>query len=169
LIEPGYVRTMARYNSWQNKELMRILEPMGMDQLAQDRGAFFGSIWGTLNHVLWGDQLWMSRFEPSVSKPEVASIQESPHLTSNFGDWSARRFQLDGKILHWSLSLRALDLAEDLNWHSGAAGHAVTQPRALCIMHFFNHQTHHRGQIHTMLTAAGHDAPVSDLFLMPES
>jgi uncharacterized damage-inducible protein DinB len=89
-------------------------------------------------------------------------------LHSTVGSWSADRFRMDGKIRFWADGLRAVDLKGDLHWYSGAAGRDITAPLASAIMHFFNHQTHHRGQIHAMLTAAGQSAPVSDLFLMPK-
>lgn len=167
MIEPRYVQTMARYNSWQNAQLMPVLEAMSVEQLTQDRGSFFGGILATANHLLWGDTIWMSRFDPSVDPP-VGGITESTGLHSTVGSWSADRFRMDGKIRFWADGLRAVDLKGDLHWHSGAAGRDITAPMASAIMHFFNHQTHHRGQIHAMLTAAGQNAPVSDLFLMPK-
>ena len=90
-------------------------------------------------------------------------------LTPTLGAWSAARFHLDGKIRHWANSLRSVDLTGDLTWYSGTAGRTVSKPIGLCISHMFNHQTHHRGQVHALLAAAGLTAPVSDLFLMPES
>jgi uncharacterized damage-inducible protein DinB len=75
---------------------------------------------------------------------------------------------MDGRILLWAEKMQALDLLGDLRWFSGVMGREVTRPKGALIMHMFNHQTHHRGQIHAMLTAAGVRAPVSDLFFMPE-
>jgi uncharacterized damage-inducible protein DinB len=167
MIDPRYVRTMARYNSWQNGQLMPLLQGMPPEALAEDRGAFFGSLLATANHLLWGDMLWMSRFDPSVDAPQ-GGIAASTGLHPTAAAWSADRFRLDGKIRYWADSLRALDLKRDLTWFSGAAGREMTARLDLCVVHFFNHQTHHRGQIHAMLTAAGCKAPVSDLFLMPE-
>lgn len=167
MIDAYYVRQMARYNAWQNKQLAAIVHAVDQDVLSMDRGAFFGSIHGTLNHLLWGDTIWMSRFDPSVDLP-VGGIAESVTLTPTISVWGAERFRIDGKIRFWAQGLRNLDLTQDLTWYSGAAEMQITKPLALCVMHFFNHQTHHRGQVHAMLTAAGQEAPVSDLFLMPE-
>lgn len=167
MIDAGFVRTMARYNAWQNKQLEAIVYAADDTVLTQDRGAFFGSIHGTLNHLLWGDQVWMSRFDPSVALPD-GGIQTSTEITPTPRLWAGARATLDGKISYWAKSISNLDLTSDLTWFSGAAGKEVTRPLALCVTHFFNHQTHHRGQVHAMLTAAGQDAPVSDLFLMPE-
>jgi uncharacterized damage-inducible protein DinB len=167
LIDPWYVRTMARYNAWQNAQLTPVLEAMPHEELVRDRGAFFGSILATANHLLWGDTIWMSRFDPGVEKP-AAGIPESVDLHPTIGAWSAARFQMDGRIRTWAQRLRAIDLKGDLAWYSGALKRDMRQPVALCIAHMFNHQTHHRGQIHAMLTAAGVQAPVSDLAAMPE-
>jgi len=167
VIEPWYVRQMARYNAWQHKQLYPILDDMGEAELRKEQGAFFGSIFGTLNHLLWGDTMWMSRFDPSVAKPDV-SIKDSSAYLSTLGEWNAARFQMDGAITQWAQRIKALDLQSDLSFYSGVMGREVQKPLGLCVAHFFNHQTHHRGQVHAMLTAAGQKAPVSDLFLMPE-
>ncbi|MEM1075652.1 MAG: DinB family protein [Pseudomonadota bacterium] len=167
MIDTRYVRTMARYNSWQNNQLMPVLQAMDQDELTIDRRAFFGSILATANHLLWGDTIWMSRFDPSVEAPK-GGISASVDLYPTAGAWAADRFRLDGKIRFWADGLKTLGLKGNLSWYSGAASRDVTAPLASTIVHFFNHQTHHRGQIHAMLTAAGQEAPVTDLFLMPE-
>lgn len=165
MIEPDYCLTMARYNAWQNRQLIPVLGELDAAEATRDRGAFFGSILGTANHLLWGDRMWMSRFSDSEKPP--GGIKESPRLTPSVQDWRVERFRTDGEILLWAERLRAVDLPGDLSWYSGAAGRNVVKPVALCVTHMFNHQTHHRGQIHAMLTAAGAEAPVSDLAFMP--
>lgn len=166
MVTPDYCLTMARYNAWQNKQLIAAIEPLDAEELERDRGAFFGSILATANHLLWGDRTWLSRF---TGKPAPqGGIGESTRLTSNRQDWEILRFHTDGEILIWAERLRAMDLAGGLSWHSGSLGRQVQKPLGLCIAHMFNHQTHHRGQIHAMLTAAASDAPVSDLAFMPE-
>lgn len=167
MIDKAYVLTMARYNTWQNRQIMDIIKVMDEDALHKDRDAFFGSIMGTLNHLLWGDTIWMSRWCDDIEKP-AQSIAESPEFTPTLGDWQAKRFRMDGRICIWAETLSRLDLAGDLSWYSGATGRDVSRPMAVCITHMFNHQTHHRGQVHHMLTAAGHAAPTSDLVFMPE-
>lgn len=167
MIEPGYVRTMARYNAWQNRQVTQALADMPDAELRADRGAFFGSIMATLNHLLWADTIWMSRFDPSVAAPTVPGTQ-SVQLTPTFAVWSAERFRLDGAIRIWADTLRAVDLRADVTWYSGVLGRDMQTPLMQCIAHVFNHQTHHRGQVHAMMTAAGLKAPVSDLIFMPE-
>lgn len=144
-----------------------ILEAMPQAELDEDRGAFFKSIMATANHLLWGDTIWLSRFDPSVPAPSVGA-EQSTELHPTIQSWGADRFRMDGKIRLWADGLRALDLKGDLTYFSGMFGREITTTVDTCIVHFFNHQTHHRGQIHAMLTAAGHKAPVSDLLLMPK-
>ena len=165
MIEPGYVRTMARYNAWQNRQLMDLLNDAPGDLLCADQGAFFGSIMATLSHILWGDTLWMNRFEPRISAP---AHNDRVNFTPTFAVWSAERFRLDGAMRMWADTLRALDLKQDIEWQSGLLDRTFSQSLSLCIMQLFNHETHHRGQVHAMMTAAGLEAPVTDLVFMPE-
>lgn len=167
MITPAFCRKMARYNAWQNRQYAELLEALPLSDLTRDRGAFFGSILGTLNHLSWGDRVWMSRFDPSVTPPKAA-LADSTALCPTLGAWLAERHHLDGKISHWADALRAVDLAGDLAWYSESAGQKMRVPLAECVVHMFNHQTHHRGQIHAMMTASGLRAPVSDLFRLPE-
>ena len=166
MIEAGYVRTMARYNAWQNRQLTQGLTGVPEDVLRAERGAFFGSIMATLNHLLWGDTIWMSRFDPRVPAPG----KDTDHLnfTPTFAVWSAERFRLDGSIRMWADTVRTLDLKGQLKWYSGTLKTELQQPIQLCVAGMFNHQTHHRGQVHAMMTSAGLDAPVSDMIFMPD-
>ncbi|PHQ83095.1 MAG: damage-inducible protein DinB [Thalassobium sp.] len=157
---------MARYNAWQNKGLRAIVDAMDEDALRRDRGAFFGSILGTLNHLLWGDLVWMARFAGGDAPPQA--IADSPDMTATPVEWSTHRFRTDGRISLWADKLASVDLVGDLTWYSEAAKREVTQPMQTCIVHFFNHQTHHRGQVHAMLTAAGAKPGPTDLPFMPE-
>lgn len=166
MITSEYCLTMARYNAWQNKQLKDAMRNMTPGDLAAGRGAFFGSIMATANHLLWGDTIWMSRFDGGA--PPQGSIAQSIDITSGFDAWNVERLTMDARILHWAETLAPDDLAGDLVWFSGALNCDVSRPRAMCIAHMFNHQTHHRGQIHAMLGDAGIDEPVSDLFVMPQ-
>jgi len=76
-------------------------------------------------------------------------------LTPNKAEWATQRFQTDGRMRVWADTLHAIDLVGDLTYFSGSTGAEVTKPIALCVAHFFNHQTHHRGQIHCLLSQAG--------------
>ena len=159
---------MARYNAWQNSQLAKALEGQPAAVLTQDRGAFFGSILGTLSHLLWGDLMWMSRFDQQVETPG-GTIAKSVRLVSDFQDWRQRRDAADHVITSWADALSAETLEADLVWISGAANREVTRPKAFCVAHMFNHQTHHRGQVHALMTGAGLTGAVSDLFFLPEA
>ena len=166
MITPDYCRMMARYNAWQNRWLRATLEAMPQEEALRDRGAFFGSLLGTANHVLWADAVWLARLEEREGPG--GSIAESVALHPTPAAWAAARYRMDARLLRWAEELRAVDLLGDLAWMSGAAGRRVSRPCALCIVHMFNHATQHRGQMHAMLTAAGYPTEDTDLFLMPE-
>ena len=166
MIQAGFVRTMARYNAWQNRSLYGAASALDDAARDADRGAFFGSIRRTLSHLLWGDTIWMSRFD-GWEAPDVGIPGSSDWITG-WDELSQRRREADELILDWATQVSDAALAGDLTWHSGALGRDVTRPLALCVTHFFNHQTHHRGQVHAMLTAAGAHPGDTDLFIMPE-
>lgn len=166
MISPDYCQIMARYNQWQNNGLREIVKVMGDGELRKDRGAFFGSILGTLNHLLWGDTLWISRFDGGPSTD--VSIPDSLDFMSSGADWAAERGRLDGRINEWASTVDTVDLVGDLHWYSGALGRDMVKPKAICVMQLFNHQTHHRGQVHAMLTAAGYKPNDTDLPFIPE-
>ena len=166
MIDRDYCQLMARYNAWQNNQLTDELERLDVAELTKNRKAFFKTILGTINHLLWADLMWMSRFEGGPQPP--GGIAESVDLQPTLAAWSADRFRTDGRIRLWAEKLSNVDLKGDLQWYPGLLGRDVRKPFSSCVVHMFNHQTHHRGQVHAMLTAAGSPAPVSDLFLMPE-
>ncbi|SFR04837.1 DinB family protein [Poseidonocella sedimentorum] len=161
MITPDYCREMARYNAWQNDQLREAIYGLPVAEITRDRGAFFGSILGTANHLLWGDDMWMARFGAGPL-PEIA-LAESPALTPTPAAWAGARRRLDMRIIAWADRLAALDLVGDVSFFSGVEQREMSLPVGLAITHFFNHQTHHRGQIHTMLTQAGAAGPVTDL------
>jgi len=165
-ITPEYCRLMARYNRWQNTGLRKITEAMDIEALDRDHGAFFGSIRATLNHLLWADRLWMHRLAglPDPGLSPAQSVEISPDIL----DWATHRFRLDGRIVVWADGLRAVDLAGEARFTSRSLGGEVGRPIQPLIVHMFNHQTHHRGQVHAMLTAEGLSPPPTDLLFMPE-
>ena len=165
MISADYVSKMARYNRWQNESIFSAADTLADAERRQDRGAFFGSIHGTLSHLLWGDTIWMSRFA-GWEAPEIG-IPESADWV---GEWSAlktERRRADARIMEWALALSDDELAGELSWFSGAIGREISRPLAECVTHFFNHQTHHRGQVHAMLTQAGAQPGATDLVFMP--
>ncbi|PWJ10048.1 DinB family protein [Jannaschia seohaensis] len=165
MIDPAYVATMARYNAWQNASLYAAAGSLDDEARHADRGAFFGSIHGTLCHLLWGDTFWMSRFD-GWTPPPVA-LPDSPGMIDDWDRLAEARAEADARIRDWAGRVDAAWLAGDLTWFSGLRQRDVTRPAALCVMHFFNHQTHHRGQAHALLTGAGARPEDTDLVAMP--
>ena len=165
MIDVEFVRTMARYGAWQNESLATAADELTDEARGLDRGGFFGSISGTLNHLLWGDRIWMSRFA-GTDAPSSASIAASVGETEDWGAYRAARTEMDAAIGTWAAALDPAWLVGDLEWFSGAAQRDVRKPKAMLVMHFFNHATHHRGQVHAMLTAAGAKPDNTDLFLL---
>lgn len=161
MITPLWVQAMAAYNAELNRRLITAAETLPEAQRHEDAGAFFGSIHGTLNHLLWGDLMWMHRFD-GWPKPAVA-IADSARFTPDWTTLSAARPQADARIQAWATQLDASALAGDLTWFSGITQQAMTQPRWLLVTHMFNHQTHHRGQAHALLTRFGAKPAATDL------
>lgn len=167
MISPDHVRTMARYNRWQNRSLYGAADSLPDEARRQDRGAFFGSIFATLNHLLWADQMWMRRFSETPA-PAVRTIGGSPELHADWKSLSAARQDFDQVIIDWARDLKTDDVEGDLSYYSGALQRQISKPLWLCMTHMFNHQTHHRGQAHAMLTALGARPEDTDLFAMPD-
>lgn len=167
MITPGYCHMMARYNAWQNENLIAAAAGLAPAELTKFRGAHFGSIMATFNHLLWADTIWMSRLA-GWDKPS-GGIKDSVSFTTNWIVFLRARREADRQITDWAGRLEVEELEGILSWHSGALGREVEKPYALCVAHMFNHQTHHRGQIHAMLTAAGARPGDTDLFAMPEA
>jgi uncharacterized damage-inducible protein DinB len=162
MITPGYLRTMADYNRWQNESQYGAADQLTDAQRKAERGAFFGSIHGTLNHLLFGDQIWMSRFA-GTPKPKAAGIPDSVSMYESWDDLKRERQAFDQVIIDWAATLDPAWLEGDLTWYSGAAGREITKPKCLLVAHMFNHQTHHRGQVHCLLTQAGVKPGTTDL------
>lgn len=169
MITPEYCRTMARYNAWQNQLLTRSLEALPEAELKKDRKAFFGSIFATVNHLLWGDMLWLSRFDggPGPAETDLTKT-DTTDMTATLAEWSLARFRLDGRFTVWAKGVTHTELTGDLTWFSGSVQREISKPKALCLMQVFNHQTHHRGQVHAMIGAAGGEMYVTDIPFMPE-
>jgi uncharacterized damage-inducible protein DinB len=164
MITPAYIRTMAEYNAEMNRRLYAAAARLSDDERRQPRGAFWASIHGTLNHLLWGDRQWMSRFD-NWPRPDTP-IKQSAQMIDDFAELRAAREQADTSISHWATKVDDAWLCEELTWFSGAANREIRAPLRLLVTHFFNHQTHHRGQVHAMLTAAGQETGDTDLFLL---
>ncbi len=164
MITSSYVRTMAAYNAQMNRQLYDAAARLTDAQRKESHGAFWGSIHGTLVHILWGDGQWMSRF--SDWERPATPIKESAGMIDDFAELGARRVKADADIVAWAGRVDEPWLAEDMVWFSGSLQKEIRRPRGFLVTHFFNHQTHHRGQVHALLTAAGQKTGDTDLFIL---
>ncbi len=164
MITPSYVRTMAAYNAEMNRRLYGSARRLSDAERRRDRGAFWHSLHGTLVHILWGDFQWMSRFD-GWARP-APPIKESDRFVESFDELCAARDKADTDITAWAANVDDAWLGADLVWFSGAAGREIRAPKRFLVTHFFNHQTHHRGQAHALITAAGEKTDDTDLFIV---
>jgi uncharacterized damage-inducible protein DinB len=165
MITANYLRVMARYNRWQNGAIYGAAARLTDEARKEDRGAFFGSIQGTLSHLCWADRIWLSRFD-LITAPPVPQ-RESAHYIKQFDELVNLRGELDDLLIGFCDDYGKGPVTGDLTWFSGSTMSEATAPISMIFTHFFNHQAHHRGQAHAMLTAAGERTGDTDLFLMP--
>jgi len=164
VIDRGYVRRMALYNRWQNQSLFGAAETLSDAQRRQQEGAFWGSIHHTLAHILWGDQIWMSRFDNQP--PPKGRLDESMLQWEDWGDLKSARDAMDAVLLDWAERVLEPWLQGEFSWYSGALGKTLSRPTWILVTHLFNHQTHHRGQAHALLTRFGAKPEPTDLAFM---
>ena len=166
----SHICLMATYNEWMNEKVYQAARKLPDEELAADRKAFFGSILGTLNHVAAGDVIWLRRFakhplcqlalEPIRQLPTPKNLDHL--LFENIRELSEYRVWLDRIVVGWAGSLTEADLDYTLHYTSMKGVPADKNLHGL-VMHFFNHQTHHRGQVTTLLSQAGVDVGDTDL------
>ncbi|MCC6070504.1 DinB family protein [Massilia sp. GCM10020059] len=171
-----HIRLMAQYNEWMNTRLYDAAMSLPADEVLADKGAFFGSLYGTLNHILLGDTIWLQRFatHPAAhsSLDPVRAMPRPFTYDERQGDFLAlreRRAALDRVIVAWAGELTEADLGHVLKYNN-IKGTPFSRSFSALVMHFFNHQTHHRGQATTLLSQAGVDPGSTDLLmLIPEA
>ena len=164
MVTPEYARRMARYNRWMNQRLYALCADIPDADRKRDAGAFFKSIHGTLNHLLLGDRVWMGRF---LGKPFVPKSLDQ-ELYSDFAELRAERAATDAAIDEWAARLTQAVIDGELAYRSIVNPADRRMPMALAVTHFFNHQTHHRGQLTTLLSQRGIDPGVTDLMWAPQ-
>lgn len=171
--ERAHFATMARYNQWMNEKIYAAAATLPEGQYSAARGAFFGSLAGTLNHLVLGDTIWLQRFAAHpVRFDTLDQVRELPAPTSLAEEiapplqalWE-RRQMLDGAISGWVEQLRDEHLDQTLHYKR-MNGQTYGKRFGSVLMHFFNHQTHHRGQASTLLFQAGVDIGETDLLVL---
>jgi uncharacterized damage-inducible protein DinB len=158
----SYYETMAEYNQWMNQKLYAICAEIPDEKRQENLGAFFKSIHGILNHLLFGDRAWMGRF---IEQPFAAKIGQE--LYTNFDELRQEREFTDKQIIEWSKNLSQEWLNQPFKYTSGVDGKTRILPTWLLVTHMFNHQTHHRGQLTTLLSQLGYNPGVTDIPWLP--
>ena len=171
-------RFLAKYNRWINERVLLASDVLGDEARKLDRGAFFGSIHRTLGHLLVADQIWLGRFATggaahgmrfTALEGEVLDLPDGCQLdTVLFDDWfdiKAKRLVLDVAIENWVAEMPG-HFPELTMRYSTSKGIERAHPAWQAMTHFFNHQTHHRGQATTLISQAGGDVGVTDMIAL---
>src|ERR1700758_4711902 len=140
MITSQYVRTFSAYNAEMNRRVYGAAARLSDEDRKLDRGAFFGSIHRTLNHLIWADTMWMSRF--AGWEPPPRRDGRTDNLFDDFAAMRRRRVEMDADIQAWAAALSDEWLAGDLTWFSGIAQQEMTARRVITVAHMFNHETH---------------------------
>ena len=149
----------AAYNAWANQRIYDAAANLTEEELSRDTGAFFKSVMGTLNHILVADRIWMKRFTGEGDAPS----QLDAVLYQNFEKLRAAREAEDARILAWIDCLSAQAVTGRFSYMTVTDMRTISQRLAPALAHFFNHQTHHRGQVHMGLTVLGQPSVQLDL------
>ena len=158
-----YAVTMARYNRWMNGKVYEAAAQLSDEQRKADRNAFFRSIHGTLNHLLLADRTWMQRLH---GEP-VTLVSMDQELHADFEELRAARDAMDDRLAAWAAGLEAMEASRLFSFTSVTYKKEITLPYVVMVMQIFNHQTHHRGQVTTLLSQFGVDVGPTDLPVMP--
>ncbi len=167
MMSPEWLGASARYNRWMNNQLYGLAATLSDEERKRDRGAFFKSIHGTLNHLLLGDRVWLARFKgvnvtDEFLGPGIRSLDQELYV--DFEELRRERALTDDEVSNWVLGLNPERLAAPLVYMRRGQKHE--SPLWWAVAHVFNHQTHHRGQITAMLTQQGCDPGSTDLLAM---
>ncbi len=153
--------TFAKYNAWANQRLYDAAEALSNSDYRADRGAFFKSVHGTLNHLLAADRIWLRRFTGEGSAPDSLDAI----LFEAFRPLREARATEDRRIIDFISSLDEARLSGAITYRPITSPGLIEQSLWSALTHVFNHQTHHRGQIHALLTSLVGRAPELDLLV----
>jgi uncharacterized damage-inducible protein DinB len=160
-MELGYFRQLARYNRWANRRLYDACGALPESEYMRPREAFFGSIHATLNHILVGDRVWLGRF---TGHPASAIHALDQILYGEFVGLRVAREAEDAQIINFVDGLDLPTLNSTLRYETMSAPRKMTAtPMRLTLGHFFNHQAHHRGQVHGLVSQTAVAPPSLDL------
>lgn len=167
---PEVCRSFAKYNRWMNRKVYAAAARLDDEERKRDRGAFFGSIHRVMNHILVADRIWLGRLAGRVPEPGFIGVDGiktiDQEIASDFDELSRQRELTDAAIEAWADSLTTESIAGTFRLAGGRWGKGRDLPVWWAVTQLFNHQTHHRGQITTLLFQAGQDPGATDIFAM---
>jgi uncharacterized damage-inducible protein DinB len=155
----AHYRMFGHYNAWANGRLYDAAARLSPEQYRADRGAFFKSVHGTLNHLLATDRIWMQRFTGGGDAPDRLDAV----LFDTFDELRAAREAEDRRIVDFVDRLDDGRIAGTIKYRRISSPDEFEQALAPALAHWFNHQTHHRGHVHALLTGLVGEAPELDL------
>jgi uncharacterized damage-inducible protein DinB len=159
----SYYQLMAEYNHWMNQKIYSVCAEISDEKRKQDLGAFFKSIHGTLNHLLYGDKAWMGRFTNNPFSVKIIGQE----LYSDFDDLRRERENTDLQIIEWVRNIDSNWLNQPVEYVSNVDHQQYILPTWVLVTHMFNHQTHHRGQVTTLIKQLGYEPGVTDIPWLP--
>lgn len=161
-----YFATLARYNAWANRRLYQACEALSTAEYLHERTSFFGSLHATLNHILVADHIWIARIEGRT--PPRLELDQI--LYGDLAGLKIARLAEDERIRNIIAGIPEATLDQPLEYRN-SRGDRFEMPLGLVLGHFFNHQTHHRGQVHGLLSQTAVPPPLLDLmdFVLQES
>ncbi len=159
MVSNDYLHVMAEYNSWMNRRLYEIIGEFSEADRTADRGAFFGSLHNTLDHILFGDRAGLAR----LTGAEIPAFPGRTAAYPEFAELRRERESTDAALLDFARSVDIQRLRAPITFYSKVYQRERTVPLWTLAVHLFNHQTHHRGQVTDMLTRMGVDYGSADL------
>jgi uncharacterized damage-inducible protein DinB len=153
----GYFKTLARYNAWANRRVYQACEALSAAEYLRERASSFGSLHATLNHILVADRIWIARIEGQTPP----NLKLDQILYADLIGLKIARLAEDDRIRNVVAGIRGARLDQPLEYRN-SRGDRFETPLRLVLAHFFNHQTHHRGQVHCLLSQTDLPPPPLD-------
>lgn len=160
-MDKSHFQMMAGYGTWANQHLIAASRAISSDDYFLDRGAFFGSVHGTLNHIIVGDRIWFGR----ITGEDSGLTELGAQLFDTLDGVAAARESEDARIQHIIDDMDESDFIRTLTYETIVSPATIKTPMCQVLTHVFNHATHHRGQVHTLLSQAGIAPPSLDMIV----
>jgi uncharacterized damage-inducible protein DinB len=155
-----YFATLADYNAWANRRLFEACDALSVAEYMRERPCFFGSVHATLNHILVADRIWIAR----IAGQTPPSLKLDQILYGDLIGLEVARFAEDEHIRIMVAGFAEERLDHPVEYRN-SRGDRIETPLYLVLGHFFNHQTHHRGQVHGLLSQTEAPPPPLDLIV----